>query len=477
MANLNDTDGDGTVDGTVDRDDENVSVSGPNPPGRNEIDLMKLVLKKPVPDHGGNATLTLKSGDVKLWEQSTKVTPFTLTGGKRDIPTSQLPKTLWVEARSASASIRDIVIELKYKCAKDVVKATAVWVTKTDRSPWCTRQSADGFPDNPVPGAGKDLPDVDSASILTLINDYAPNGFRAANGSRYGYGTFAANAAGGTEARIGGRILYEFEVHPAGVEALGVVFDVTRQVERRSWYIIIAHGTLNTDANDPPEDFPWKQAPVRDNELGNDDISSDDEDNVPKNAHVYSFDSPSVLRGAGFNAFTIQRYTFKEWVRMQVNNAAFASGESVQGTRCSPKYDWHLLNYLKRDCNGYLVPDNTNPSYNDPLLSNPNANGTISVTLLDDSVTEGFRAKYDLANLKWTLTGTSGDSASDSKASAPPGTKWTISIGTKIKVELTQGTAAFADADFFAFSVFKSLATEGKKTEIAPGEISATDGP
>jgi hypothetical protein len=131
---------------------------------------------------------------------------------------------------------------------------------------------------------------------------------------------------------------------------------------------------------------------------------------------------------------------------------------------------------VKRDGSGLLVPDSTNPSYNTPVFAGT-GNGTISVTLLDDAVTEGFTATYDLANLKWTLTGTSGDSANDSKASAPPGTKWTITIGTKIKVEITQGATAFANGDSFVFSVFKSSATGGKKNEITPGEISATDGP
>ena len=46
VANLNDTDGDGGGT-TADKDDNVVSVSGSNPPGRNEHDLMELTLKKP----------------------------------------------------------------------------------------------------------------------------------------------------------------------------------------------------------------------------------------------------------------------------------------------------------------------------------------------------------------------------------------------------------------------------------------------
>ena len=59
----------------------------------------------------------------------------------------------------------------------------------------------------------------------------------------------------------------------------------------------------------------------------------------------------------------------------------------------------------------------------------------------------------------------------------PVGTKWTITVGTKVKVEITQGAEAFTDKDKFLFSVFKSSATGGKITEIKEGQIDATDGP
>lgn len=92
-------------------------------------------------------------------------------------------------------------------------------------------------------------------------------------------------------------------------------------------------------------------------------------------------------------------------------------------------------------------------------------------------MTEGFTAEYDLANLKWTLTGTSGDSEFDAKAAAPVNTKWNITIGTKIKVQITQHPIFFKDKDKFVFSVFKTSAVGGKTNEIAEGAISAADGP
>ncbi len=106
--------------------------------GRDEIDLMKLELGKPDPAVGGNAKLKVVSGNVKIWEEATKVTEVELTAGEIEFAVADLPatKTLYVEARAASSSLRDIEIQWHYKGAKDTVKATGVWVTKTARSPW-----------------------------------------------------------------------------------------------------------------------------------------------------------------------------------------------------------------------------------------------------------------------------------------------------------------------------------------------------
>ncbi len=94
-------------------------------------------------------------------------------------------------------------------------------------------------------------------------------------------------------------------------------------------------------------------------------------------------------------------------------------------------------------------------------------------------MTEGFPATYDLANLKWTLDGTSSDPVSDEKQSAPQGTQWTLTVTNKITVVITQGEFPdlFADGDEFKFSVFKSAASGGKTNEMDEGYIDVTDGP
>ncbi|MEO5368146.1 MAG: hypothetical protein H7831_17700, partial [Magnetococcus sp. WYHC-3] len=479
VANLNDTDGDGTAD----KDDDNVSISGENPAGRNEIDLMKLVLKKPVPDLGDNVKLRLVSGDVKIWEKSTKETEVALTSGEKEFNTSDLDKTLWIEAQSVSTGLRDIVLELEYNGHKDTVKATGIWVIKTARTPWCVRQATSGFPGNPrigpplTPSGTSELPDCDEINIWNLINVT----YIACDGSRYGEGTFAKR--GINDVMIGGRILWEFEIMPHGASALGAVFDVTRQKERRYRQIAWGSGTLTSIPGLPDLDFPENQSPKKDNEMPTDDGDSSDEDNVPLNDHLYSFDAPSTSIRGGTEAFVITRVHFREWVRMRISGS-FANNANgvVEGSRCSAKEDWHLLSYLKRDINGLCVKDADAISYCDPQLQwggGITSDGTMVVSLLADAVTEGFNAVYDAANQKWTLTGTSGTPpVSVQKVGAiPAGTTWIITIGTKISVTITQGATAFGNGDSFTFSVFKTSASSGKKLEIKTGPINVTDGP
>jgi hypothetical protein len=270
--------------------------------------------------------------------------------------------------------------------------------------------------------------------------------------------------------------VYEFEVKPNGAEDLDVVFDVTRQIEKRYYLIANGSGTVSAGAT---EDFPWLQTPVKDNELPNDDTGSTDEDNTPLNSHIYVFDSPGNTRSAGSDAFYIARLTFKEWVRLQLDSTSFSAGENLEGSCGSGKEDWHNWRYLVRDSSGQWVEDNTNPSYNAPVFTGT-GDGTIGVTLLGNADTEGYTAEYDEPTKTWTLTAdVDADSDTDTQNPAPQGTKWTLTIVTDIELEITQGATAFADGDKFDFSVFKSAAssTGYKKNEVATGYLDVTDGP
>jgi hypothetical protein len=213
--------------------------------------------------------------------------------------------------------------------------------------------------------------------------------------------------------------------------------------------------------------FPEDESEPRDNETPTDDGNPTDEDNDPKNHLIYSFDGPSVDIPHNV-AFDIMRHHFREWVRVKLSESFENQNDLVEGSRASGKKDWHLLNYTKWGSGGKLVIDSSSPSYSLPVFSGT-GNGTIAVTLLAGAHTEGYTAEYDEPTKTWTLVAdVSWDSDTDTQNPAPAGTKWTMTIGTEVQVEITQGSTAFADGDEFKFSVFKS---SHKENEIDTGSI------
>lgn len=462
----------------MDRNQNSVVASGTA--GRDEIDLMKLVINKPDPDSGGKVTLTLVGGNVMLWQTSTKDkdTEVTLTDGKVEYDTTALPKTLWIEARAVSAALMDIVLKAEYKGASDTVKATALWVQKTNRpanqglNPWRVRQAGEnsGFPNNPKPV--DDLQDISDLSFTRVV---ITNNI-ALDGSFYGFGTFGKKFSPNEneDVKIGGRILWEFEVFPHGVYDLGARFDLTRQREWKLWKIIA--GVAVPIATESGK-FPWQQNPIKDNELPNDDaIGEGGKQKTPINDHIYNADTPSTAISDPTSAFLILRANFKEWVRAQVNEEEITQPyEQPKGSRASDKYDWYLVYYLKQGPGGKLVVDSTNPSASFPEFRGA-GNGTCTVQLLQNAVSEGFTATYNAATLTWTLEGTSGAGVSVPKTSAPPGTEWRLEITDKIVVTIVQGSVPFGNAPNgdparFQFSVFKTAAPDGKRNEINTGSI------
>ena len=104
--------------------------------GRNEQDLMRLVIQQPplILD-GAEIKLVVTQGadHVRFWSQPTRQKEIALQSGVLQIEPKLIPAeglTIWVEATAASTAQRDIVIEARYKkgsfTATDVVKATAL---------------------------------------------------------------------------------------------------------------------------------------------------------------------------------------------------------------------------------------------------------------------------------------------------------------------------------------------------------------
>jgi hypothetical protein len=219
---------------------------------------------------------------------------------------------------------------------------------------------------------------------------------------------------------------------------------------------------------------------VQDNELPNDDSHDADEDNTPSNSFIYAYDGPSRDRAAGNSAFEISRNTFVEWVRVQLNNTAFvhapadATGNNLlAGSRASVKEHWHEVYYLKRGADGILNEDPDDVSACSPRRIG-GGNGVAAVAVDVAAVTEGFTATYNLANRRWTLTGTGGNMVNDAVAGAvPAGTIWMLSLAGRVTVTITQGAAAFANGDRFEFSVFRTGNVGGKRNQIGAGPFNA----
>jgi len=293
VANLNDTDGDGKVD----KDDDAVIASAK---GRNEVDLMELNINPPVPAFGGTVKLKVVSGDVKFWEKPTKEIPVE----KLEFEVAKLPHTIWVEARKPSEKLQDIELRIEHPGCQDTVKATAIWAEKTDFLNSGTALSADA-----------DGPEIKASFALI--------------GSVFGATQVTPNTLNSME--------MEFTLKPQGIGSVkDIIFDVTRQKESKAWEI---NGTIVAEIINPglfPSTFPNMD------EEPNDDSTANDEDNVPKNDHIYSIDGPGQLGDNASSDREVQRYNFKEFVRVLVNGGAFANhnGPPPEGSRCSPKVEW-----------------------------------------------------------------------------------------------------------------------------------------
>lgn len=295
VANLNDSNGNGTID----KDDANVT---------GEVDLMKIVLRKPTFDLGGMVTLSVTAGGakIKVWESATKGTAVNLPA---QFNVSDLPKTLWVEGIAKSGALRDIELVLDYKGCKDHVKTTLIWAEKNDFKNKLT-DALWGNAGNPL-----------------------KNTFSQIYGGKFG--KQLANPPVNVQYAMG----MEFTVFPNGIGAEpGVKFDVTRQIEFHDWII---DKTSVSDLGS--ETFPA-------GDKANDDKGQSDEDNSPQNNHVYSIDGPGIGIKAQYDEF-ISRNNFKEYVRVRLDGAQPA-GDTLDGSRCSDKAPWHARFGLTKGADG-----------------------------------------------------------------------------------------------------------------------------
>jgi hypothetical protein len=352
VANKNDTNGNGIID-----DSENNVVNASH---RNEIDLMKLVLRPRENGNilSGNITLSKESGNnIKIW-----TTPEKAIGTQINLPltinATTLPKTWYIEATEPSTSVRDIIISATYQGKKEIVKATAVWVV--------LEETYDNASDNP---------DINALGVGGCIKGRIKNNI-SPDGTKFGFGPFGI---GKTE-KIGSRILFQWRLLPS--DAYNIVqVDGTRQRSTKNW-------SVNMDLISGPDcKFVLKTEPFpfdanEDIEMPNDDKSNgpeedekcdDNKDVIQQNGRFFTYDAPSVATKEEFildppkfplwRAFVDDKTNFNEFIRLGPKDTEFnppvKSSGLLIGSRASDKIPWSNAYYTKKDKTFTLVQDDT----------------------------------------------------------------------------------------------------------------------
>jgi hypothetical protein len=319
VANMNDTDNDEIIDNV----DDDVRAANR---GRDEVDLMRLVVRKPSTDLGGAVELSIEGMAVHLWEKPTKGQRIQLTGRGLQLPTSSLPRTIWIEAPNHSSTIRDIMITAKYRCASDSVAATAVWADLIN-----------------------DLHDTVPAVELGSMPDWV-NITNPPEQEVFGRGGTGLNRILGVTGIHNG-ILFKFRVLPNGIVqfsssgplARGIVqFDVGRQAEARAWFFkdgqeteIIRKGPLSSlKAEESNDDLPSTEEPA-----------IDESPEPVGNGDFFSYDAPGFMSVIATEDEKFLQGNFLEYIRVSFNGIR-PEGSGVLGSRCSEEVDWHVRHTL-----------------------------------------------------------------------------------------------------------------------------------
>ncbi|MFM9950334.1 MAG: hypothetical protein ACKV1O_20530 [Saprospiraceae bacterium] len=523
LANLNNTDGDYLADGTTERidvEDDDVERVNNSVVGRNEIDLMRLVIKKSPtlnPAVDGVIKLTKISGNVKLWWKPTKDSLVVMTSIANNLLEftfdhnndflGDTMTVMYIEAIGKSAAVRDIEFQLAYEKQRDTVKATAIWAEQTKG--WYAR---DNTPTLGNFGANENLNYFDELEFINRLNKLDV----AEDGTLYGYGPSVKGPIGITvqgqgdysnkNKRLGGRHLVEYRVYPRGANVLadsaGIQFDIARQKRVISLTYFSGDSTPRRPNVNHPYLFPWEPSmqgqnhQQRDNEFPNDDGGQEDEDvrlppseQHPDSLLLYSFDNaansikvPGVQSDDDHIAFRLTKATFSEFVRVALDTFPVA-GDALAGSRASERYEWHCIHYHKRGPNDSLVIDADTTmlaSYSEPgRYGMHGINGTIEIELKQGAQTRGLSLFFvengamshwqvkTRANNVPTTIGNTGNNGSNGP--------WVFE-DAQLKITLIKGTIAgstdYKNGDSYAFNVFRTVdLVNGRRSRIAPGRL------
>jgi len=507
VANLNDTDGDSIVDNL-----DTVVIATSR--GVDELDLMKLevIVDGKFSPNCNKIKLVNKSTNscVKLWRKSSKEvqydlnTEITLQPANTKKYKNELIQTLWVEACDVSTALRDIIIVgnrvekdtingITTLAPKDSVSATAIWVRKKN----VYYDSITKIP-LPVPA----LLGIDQPGLIESIDKdgtQSNHGFRAKDGSRYGFGSFAkkdwTNYYTGEDLFYGGRILFEFEIFPHEIcnklNIYDIIFDITR---RKDTYDIL----YNDEHHNPKitkESFPII------NDISNDDTNDlFDEDKTPSpgNHEIFSYDSPSVNRLSFIdpikkdtnktNTFVFRNLNFSEFVRISLKSQNLEGDSILRGSRCSNNIDW-LLSSASYNSWTYNSSNPLNPIYQYSEVAKPGATLISTPRILFDltssnagfdikalgieSVNHAYALKYTKADSSFLLAvkrdDDSGWNTLINKSSVLSNGNWTIkypTISPYIRIDIYKSTIDFNDQDEIFFTIKKIPSTILNKIKL-----------
>ncbi len=364
VANLNDTDADGIIDnvddgaadglsgGVVETRSEQDLLEG-QMLGRNEVDLMRLVIYKPkVYSDGDNIDLIINNPNrVKLWYDSSKRDPVgnynRTTGvvsgvfGEWGIGADSFSiATLWVEITDKSTDVGDISIRATLRGAEDKVVATGVWAELTE-----TESRTIDWESQDVESLQGTIWDMEMDQHLQeKVGKIGGTGLQQTESviSRWqNVPVFVFDTV----------ILFQWTIYPANVCDIlpRVQFDNARQVK-----VNVQDRLLREDQRgiDEVVSFPQK------NELPNDEIQQPFEESgegrnpsVSSNGHMYGMDSPYIAIKIeivddipspfgdlfqDLNALEFLRVGFKPLP----DGGLRPSGNAILGSITSPKVPW-----------------------------------------------------------------------------------------------------------------------------------------
>jgi hypothetical protein len=342
VANMNDTDNDTFADYTSDDHEANGGHAAAN--GRNEVDLIKVVLKKPSIYHAGD-TMTFSvtfgngtSDSSKIWKDEFRDEEANVSESF-SFGATETEKVYWVELISPSVEIGDYHLSYGYMEGgfTDYASATAVWATATlindDNA-----TAAQVLAANPRIEQDPAHQSTEDALKLWGGTGLIPSSFKGSP-----LREFFANG-----------ILMQFKVTPVGIWNYDhiVKFDITRRIADKDWV------KTPTGALRKVEDVPFpadKESSTEDTDGGNG--ITDDPD---KDGYMYSYDAPAAVFAAnypGTNPVGTWRYYVgngEEFVRVGIG--ADPVGVGVVGSRASELLPWHFRHQIHVALNADGIP-------------------------------------------------------------------------------------------------------------------------